>query len=211
MTGVSSPQDRILLVLDLDETLIYATETPLDRAPDFEVYGYHVYRRPHLDAFLATCFENFSVAVWSSASDPYVEAVVARIFPDPARLLFVWGRSRVTLRRLRDFDDGAYAYDPWDHLHYQKSLKKVKRLGWPLERILIVDDTPEKSARNFGNAIYPRPFEGALDDDELLRLARYIVRLKDEPNVRSIEKRKWRSLGSIGLEGGGERVEFGAV
>jgi RNA polymerase II subunit A small phosphatase-like protein len=193
MTRASSLNDRILLILDLDETLIYATETPLDRPPDFEVYDYHVYHRPHLDAFLATCFEHFTVAVWSSASDAYVDAVVDRIFPEPARLLFVWGRSRATLRRLRDFDDGARAYDPWDHLHYQKSLKKVKRLGWPLERMLIVDDTPEKSARNFGNAIYPNPFEGALDDDELALLARYIVGMKDEPNVRAIEKRGWRS------------------
>jgi len=46
---------RTLLILDLDETLIYATETALDRPADFSVYGYHVYRRPHLDAFLATC------------------------------------------------------------------------------------------------------------------------------------------------------------
>lgn len=192
MTGVRS-HDRILLVLDLDETLIYATETPLDRPPDFDVYDYHVYRRPHLDTFLATCFEHFTVAIWSSASDAYVEAVVDRIFPDPARLLFVWGRSRATLRRVRDFDDGAITYDPWDHLHYRKPLKKVRRWGWPLERVLIVDDTPRKSAQNFGNAIYPRPYEGEPDDDELARLGDYIVTLRDAPNVRTIEKRGWRN------------------
>jgi RNA polymerase II subunit A small phosphatase-like protein len=58
--------------------------------------------------------------------------------------------------------------------------------------VLIVDDTPEKCVRNYGNAIHPRPFEGAEDDDELDRLARYLVLLKDEPDMRTIEKRRWR-------------------
>ncbi|MEG3152861.1 HAD family hydrolase [Sphingomonas sp. ZT3P38] len=185
----SSP--RTLLILDLDETLIYATEQPLDRPADFGVYGYHVYRRPHLDAFLAECAQHFELAVWSSASDDYVKAVVENIFPDPAVLHFIWGRSRATLRRVSPDDDG-YMLDPWDHLHYLKPLTKVKKAGWPLQRVLIVDDTPEKCLRNYGNAIYPRSYEGAEDDIELGLLAPYLASLKDEPNVRSIEKRRWR-------------------
>jgi phosphoserine phosphatase len=30
-----------LLILDLDETLVYATETLLEREADFSVYDYH--------------------------------------------------------------------------------------------------------------------------------------------------------------------------
>jgi RNA polymerase II subunit A small phosphatase-like protein len=190
---------RTLLILDLDETLIYATETALDRPADFSVYGYHVYRRPHLDAFLATCAQHFELAIWSSASDDYVRAVVDQLLPDPAALHFVWGRSRATLRRMSPNDDG-YMHDPWDHLHYLKPLTKVRKAGWPLQRVLIVDDTPEKCVRNYGNAIYPRAFEGAEDDAELVDLARYLVSLKDEPNVRTIEKRRWRDrLGTLDL------------
>ena len=190
---------RTLLILDLDETLIYATEMALDRPADFSVYGYHVYRRPHLDAFLATCAQHFELAVWSSASDDYVRAVVDQLLPDPAALHFVWGRSRATLRRMSPYDDG-YMHDPWDHLHYLKPLTKVRKAGWPLQRVLIVDDTPEKCVRNYGNAIYPRAFEGAEDDTELVDLARYLVSLKDEPNVRTIEKRRWRDrLGTLDL------------
>ena len=187
-----APSDRILLILDLDETLIYATEAPLHRPADFCVYDYHVYRRPHLDAFLAGCARDFELAIWSSASDAYVEAVVARIFPDRSRLRFVWGRSRATLRRGPLNRNGLH--DPWDHRHYLKPLEKVKRAGWRLERVLIVDDTPEKCIRNYGNAIYPRPYEGAEDDDELPLLGRYLATIRDAPNVRRIEKRRWRSL-----------------
>jgi RNA polymerase II subunit A small phosphatase-like protein len=41
---------RRLLVLDLDETLIYANECPLDRPADFEVAPYFVYLRPGVKA-----------------------------------------------------------------------------------------------------------------------------------------------------------------
>lgn len=152
----AAPDDRILLILDLDETLIYASGTPLERPADFAVGGYHVYRRPNLDRFLARCARHFELAVWSSASDDYVRAVVAGIFPPDIPLRFVWGRSRATLRR-GALGDGGGLLDPWDHQHYLKPLAKVRRAGWRLERVLIVDDSPAKCARNYGNAIYPRP------------------------------------------------------
>lgn len=183
--------ERILLVLDLDETLIYATETPLERAPDFIIQDYSVYRRPGLDAFLARCDARYDLAVWSSASDLYVKAVVERIFADPSLLQFVWGRSRATLRRAGPGEDGSWL-DPWDHSHYLKPLAKVRRAGWPLERVLIVDDTPQKCVRNYGNAIYPRPYEGQEDDDELTLLALYLEHISGSPNVRGLEKRRWR-------------------
>lgn len=191
MERTSRSADRTLLILDLDETLIYATETVLDRLPDFEVYGYYVYRRPYLAAFLESVQSDFDLAVWSSASDPYVSAVAHNIFVDTSRLHFVWGRSRATLRRT-SMDGSGYMLDPGDHTHYLKPLSKVKRMGWRLERTLIIDDTPEKCVRNYGNAIYPRPFTGEEADTELLLLASYLRTLRSESDVRRIEKRRWR-------------------
>lgn len=179
-----------MLVLDLDETLIHATETPLDHPPDFLVEGYAVYRRPHLADFLEACADCFDLAVWSSASDDYVEAVVDAIFPDRSHLHFVWGRSRASLRRFIGYDEPRWEFD---HRHYRKPLVKAKKRGWPLERILIVDDTPEKCVQNYGNAIYIQPFEGDSDDAELPLLAAYLKTLCDHPNVRTIEKRGWRA------------------
>jgi NLI interacting factor-like phosphatase len=49
------PGGPILLILDLDETLIYATEEPLQRVPDFIIGPYAVYRRPYLTEFLTSC------------------------------------------------------------------------------------------------------------------------------------------------------------
>lgn len=63
---------KILLILDLDETLIHATSHKIRDDFDFQVFHYFVYKRPFLDEFIATCVEHFELAVWSSASDDYV-------------------------------------------------------------------------------------------------------------------------------------------
>ena len=189
--AIDAQMPRNLLLLDLDETLIHARETPLERPADFLAFQYHIYRRPHLEHFLETCADHYELAVWSSASDQYVEAVVREIVPPSIRLKFVWGRSRASLKRVITDQDGFF--DPQDHLSYRKPLAKLKRLGWPLERILIVDDTPSKSRQNYGNAIYPKAWEGEPDDEELKLLSHYLPKLADCANVRSVEKRNWRS------------------
>ena len=60
--------------------------------------------------------------------------------------------------------------------------------------MIIVDDSPHKCADNFGNAIYPSPFEGDKNDNELITLSHYLESICDVENVRIIEKRGWRSI-----------------
>ena len=122
-----------LLILDLDETLLHASEEPLERIEDLRVDRYWVYIRPGLTDCLLSCSQYFQLSVWSSASDDYVaelvEAVVAPVVP----LEFVWARSRGTFRRDLVFDEYFYA----------KDLYKVKRRGYDLSQVLIVDDDPQ--------------------------------------------------------------------
>lgn len=181
-TVAATASDRLLLVLDLDETLIHASEIELDRDADFRAAGYHVYRRPHLQAFIDHALANFEVGVWTSSGRIYADAVVAALFP-PGALRFVWSRERCTISH--DWTTGHY-------LH-RKPLKKLKRHGYRLERMLAIDDTPAKHARNYGNLVCVREYLGEdAHDDELARLMVYLRRLADEPNVRTIEKRRWR-------------------
>lgn len=69
----------------------------------------------------------------------------------------------------------------------------MKRIGFDLARVLIVDDTPKKLERNFGNAIYVKPYLGESEDDELLRLSAYLRTMEVVDDVRPIEKRGWRN------------------
>ena len=178
------PDSPILLILDLDETLIHAMEEPLGHDHDFAVGPYVVYRRPHLAEFLAACSTCFRLAIWSSASDDYVRDVVGQIVPPEIELAFAWGRSRC-VRRL---DPESYETD------YLKDLKKVRRLGYDLRRVLIIDDTPRKVRRHYGNAVYVPPFTGSPGDRMLPRLAGYLSSLRDEPDVRVLEKRGWLAV-----------------
>jgi RNA polymerase II subunit A small phosphatase-like protein len=186
-------KSKILLILDLDETLIHATATKLGNDFAFQVFHYYVYKRPGLEAFLATCAEKFDLAVWSSASDDYVEQVVAQIFPPEIKPTFVWGRSRCTPLVSPQIDEhGYYNSDGLSHYEYAKLIKKVRRLGYDINRILILDDTPEKVRNCYGNAIYPTPFLGDPNDRELFILSQYLHTLHEAESVRSIEKRQWQ-------------------
>ncbi|MCB2408260.1 NIF family HAD-type phosphatase [Hymenobacter lucidus] len=186
---------EILLILDLDETLIHASARELRPDFDFQLYHYYVYKRPYLDGFIRYCAQHFRLAVWSSASDDYVQQIVKEIFPADIQLEFVWGRSRCTPALVPYTDEfGFYNLDYSSQYEYAKRLKKVRRLGYDLQRVLIVDDTPFKVLSNYGNAIYPVAYTGQLDDNELLSLTKYLATLKDVVNVRTIEKRGWQKL-----------------
>ncbi|MEG4587941.1 HAD family hydrolase [Microcoleus sp. MOSTC5] len=172
-----------LLILDLDETLIYATEASLHRQADFLVEPYHIYKRPFLDVFLKNCLDWFEVAVWTSSTPSYAIAIVSAIFEDPKTLSFVWASDRCTV-----------AYDlEWFEYYNRKNLKKVKRKGYCLESIIAVDDTPQKWERSYGNLVQVNPFEGDETDNELKYLLLYLDKLRYEENIRSVEKRFWRN------------------
>ncbi|WP_417385829.1 HAD family hydrolase [Gimesia sp.] len=181
------PHDQILLILDIDETLLYAADRPLDRRPDCQIGPYAVYLRPYLTDFLNQVSQHYRIAVWSSSSPDYVDAVVDTIFPKWIELKFSWSRERCINR-----------YDPELHeQYYIKDLKKVRRQGYHLERVLIVDDTPRKVERNYGNAIYVTPWFGDQNDHELQLLTKYLLQIRDQANLRRIEKRNWKSRSKL--------------
>ena len=173
-----------LLILDLDETLIHATTEKLDIVEDFQFDKYFVYKRPHLDWFISEISKYFKIGIWSSASDEYVEGIISKLSFDEINFEIVWGRSRCSFKR--DIDKDSFAYE--------KRLQKLKKKNFRMEKIIIVDDSPEKTKVNFGNAIYISGFKGNSDDIDLKHLFDYLVsKIKDVDNVRVIEKRNWKS------------------
>lgn len=176
---------RPLLILDLDETLVHTVETPLaGLTPDFVLGELTVYLRPHVVQFLQRMQAVYDLAIWSAGGSGYVEPTVAFLF-DHAGLrppVFVWSSRRCSRR----FDHETH------EVYYIKDLKKVRKKGFDANRMLIVDDLERNATRNYGSAVYLRPFEGAQDDDELVHLAAYLETLSTHPNFRTVEKRYWR-------------------
>lgn len=176
-------KDELLLILDIDETLVFSTLTPLDRSEDFMIDQYFVYRRPYLNDFFPFCLDNFQTAVWSSSSPSYAETMMDHISPEAGKLEFIWSREQCTQRI--DAETGQ--------LYWLKNLKKIKRRGYDLDRVLMIDDSPEKLQKNYGNHLLVRPFLGDESDNELLDLKKYLTHIKDTDNIRALDKRGWRN------------------
>src|SRR5215469_2049811 len=172
-----------LLILDLDETLIFASETRLAYPEDFRLDEYFVYKRPGLSEFIEFAFQHFKVAVWTASDVTYADAAVTQIFGDRKRLEFIWTRERCTWKLNLELGTG----------YWIKDLKKVAKKGHALNQVLVVDDSPRKLERSYGNYIRVVPFGGDASDRELEQLERYLLTLRDVPNVRSLDKRTWRS------------------
>ena len=171
-----------LIIFDLDETLIHATQNDLGPKPYFKIDRYFVYERPYLQKFLVDISGHFSLGIWSSASDNYVNEIIKVIKPEYVDFVLVWERTKCTMKRNVLLDT----------YNYEKRLDKVKTKGYGLEKILIVDDSPTKSRTNYGNSIYIKEFTGDSNDNELKFLYDYLLTFKTVDNVRIIEKRGWR-------------------
>jgi carboxy-terminal domain RNA polymerase II polypeptide A small phosphatase len=177
-------KSRLLVIFDLDETLIHGSNaTPVDCA-DFMSGPHRCRYRPHALDLVGGCFERYDVGVWTSAGEDHAASVVDAVFGSSANLQFVWSNSRCT--KTRDYE--------LDEIVWIKDLGKLKKLGYDLDRVVAIDDSPEKHARNFGNLLRVTPWTGDQDDTELQDVARYLQWLDQQPSVRSVEKRGWRNL-----------------
>jgi RNA polymerase II subunit A small phosphatase-like protein len=148
--------------------------------------------RPFVHKFLHWAFRNFTVGIWSSATQDYVDDFVVKMITDPqhGEVLFAYARDRcVKAIDYRSMD--AYGSTTYE---YVKDLRKLKKFGFPIEHIIAVDDTPEKLQRQYGNLVRVLPFLGNPADTEMLKLMSYLETLKTVPNVRTVEKRGWSQM-----------------
>lgn len=168
-----------LLILDLDETLIFSDRTPNN--PFMKSGPFHVHKRPHLDHFINTVKDWFSLAVWSAGSEDYVQPILNQIFSG-IELEFVYTEERCTFRRIENSKGDLI----------EAAIKNLKKVDWPIDNILVIEDCPE-NILTYGNVIRIKAFCGDPKDDELLNLLPFLESIKNERNIRKIEKRKWRS------------------
>lgn len=180
----------MLLILDLDETLIHSSKVRLGREPDFKVFDYYIYKRPYLDEFINEVKELYKLAIWSAAVKLYVDEIVSNLFRGEINFEFVWTIDKCAIRYPNAIKELGY-YDGGNTFYYMKDLKKVKKAGYNLKSVLILEDQPIKVSQNYGNAIYVNPFEGHPRDKELIYLKEYLKLLNNNNDVRKIEKRDW--------------------
>jgi len=194
--------EPLLVVLDLDETLIHAedgeSEIHPDLRPDFYSFGHAVYKRPGVHEFVTAVLDEFRIAVWTSASKDYASVIVNELFgPRKDELVFFWARERCTQRSSVRMFDEALNTEPhllmgWQPYYWTKEIRKLRRRGYDVERIVAVDDTPRKWENSFGNLVRVPEWKAEDPEDNVLgRLLPYLRWLNEQPNVRRVEKRGW--------------------
>lgn len=185
--------EKLLLIFDLDETLIHATRDKLNRKEDFNIGEYNVYKRPNVDEFLEKCLKKYRVAVWSSAEDEYVKETVKKLIPLHQNLEFIWTRLNCSVKvvkkpLLEGFDYGGY----YKEHQWIKPLRRIKGKGIALSSMLIIDNSPYKVVESKENALIINSFEGNKSDDELNRLYKFLNKFDKVNDVRTIDKEDWK-------------------
>ncbi len=147
-----------LLVLDIDETLVHATTSPLTVPHHLKIGDYYIYERPNLDSFLFQASEVFDIALWSSSSEMYVSRIANYLKAKGLELKFSWSVERC--KQKPSLTTGGYVY--------LKDLRKLRKFGYDMDNIAIIDDTPEKLRQTKERLVTIDEFLGAPEDDALL-------------------------------------------
>lgn len=172
-----------VLVLDLDHTCMYGTESGsrVARAPDHTWNGIHMYKRPHLHAMLCAARDlGFDVYVFTAATAAYARTVVSELFPPGFIVQRIFSRD--------DCDEitrfGACTDDPpcgvrpctsacriparLVTIESVKDMRKVlARSGGPMSRLLLLDDREASAFLQPANHVRVAEFRGSADDGVL--------------------------------------------
>ena len=177
-----SQNPKPLLVLDLDNTLVYCSEKPYREAQMTTVHG-HLSVRDHLDTFLRATSSHYDLMVWSNGGLTYVKDTLEIVWP-----------SDVPLKAIIPSSVSQPKVQSGYGIPFYKNMRKLLKLypEYDLNRIVGVDDLAETYKNNYGNLVVVREFVGQADND-LLKLKDYLIALSALPNFRDVEKRYWRS------------------
>ena len=178
-----SPSDKPLLVLDLDETLVYTTQLNSTKIEEdivdnfvaqFDDEIYVIKKRPHLDEFLEEAKKYFKISIWTAGEEEYANTVVSEIFDD-IELEFVYSRKNCKIE-------------------IDLETKQIKKIRKPIstimsenkyfneKNILIVDDNPTIFEDNSGNALCIPSWKGDRNDKmlpTLISIIKEIAKLND--------------------------------
>ncbi|ETO31046.1 hypothetical protein RFI_06074 [Reticulomyxa filosa] len=165
---------RRLLVMDLDETMIYTSFKKLNNY-DFTIPVIHpsghlsklyVKKRPFLNMFLQECSNEYDIVVFTAAGPRYASEVLDHIDVRSVISHLIFGDS------VTRFADGKY-------------IKDLELLGKPLKDVILVDDTPDVYAKHPKNAVPIGKFKGE-ENDEQVQINRNYLFFYYSDNVQNV-------------------------
>jgi hypothetical protein len=187
---VIDPPERVLVILDLNGTLIFR---PSRKQPT------RLVARPYLKPFLRYLFDNFSVIVWSSARMENVKVIVERVLDNDLRsmLLACLARDSFSLSP-EHYTQNVQVYKDlniiWDKEEIQQQIPGFeygKRFAQ--HNTILVDDTILKASAQPHNLLQIPEFAGTkadMESDVLREVAGYLEVLKMQWDVSKFMRKE---------------------
>ncbi len=158
-TLISIPQP-LLLVLDLNGTLLYRNRDHVSRAH---------HSRPSLTPFLTYALTHHQVLIWSSAKPHNVHSLCSRLFTPAQRSLLLgeWGRDTLGLTPSQ-YNERVQVYKNLDRIWNDESLPPPQAGGrWGQHNTLLIDDSALKaSAQPYNHIEIPEFVKGSERDGD---------------------------------------------
>lgn len=123
-------QKRDLLILDLDETLLHTSYTPIHGQDLKARKGYfYLYERPHLKEFLDRYSIDYNLAIWSASKADYVSWIIRSTALSQYEFVFI--NTRKNCKRV---------YSKEGRIEYKKDLTPYLN---QYHRVVMLDDVPK--------------------------------------------------------------------
>jgi RNA polymerase II subunit A small phosphatase-like protein len=174
-----SKAGKFCLVLDLDETLVHSSFSPMSNA-DYVIpvsiedvnHSVFVLKRPGVDEFMKKVGEHFEIVIYTASLSKYADPLLDKL--DVHKVI-----DKRLFRENCVFIDG----------HFVKDLSLLNR---NLSRSIIVDNSPVSYKFHPENAIDCTSFIDDPNDVEMWQIADFLISIKSVDDVRS-HCRSWRN------------------
>ncbi|CAL6011365.1 Nuclear_LIM interactor-interacting factor [Hexamita inflata] len=170
-----------LLCLDLDETLI-ASSFKQGGDEDFQIHvtyqnidnTYSVLKRQYLDEFLLSLAEDFELAIFTYSIKQYADKII-KIIDTHNLIKYKFYREHCVRNKI---NESQFVI-----------IKDLTRVGVPLDRILLIDNTKRVGEWQPNNFIWCESFYGDRSDEHLRTMLPRIKALGKVPSIyKELEK-----------------------
>lgn len=131
-------------------------------------YGF-VEVRPHCKDMLKRLSQHFDVIIFTASTQAYADPIIDHIDP----------QGVVQHRLYRE---------SCSFVKNQIFVKDLRVFGRKLSNIVLVDNAPYSYMMQLDNAIPIIPYYRGKEDDELVSLEQYLMKLKDVEDVRTVNR-----------------------